>query len=288
LGTFSETLAGLMATKRRHRPRAGTMRALERGLAVLAALEEHGHLSLHDLHRRTGISKSALLRILATLEKTGHARRRLADGEWRRSAQRAGPPDWRLHDLLVDIGGDVLDDMCRRLAWPSDLAIYHRGAMELLETSRRKTPFSVNRLAPGFRIPVLLSGLGRAWIAFCSEAECAAIVAELAASDNPFDRPAQDMAAVQAVIAETRAKGYGIRADGYSTRPLDLDDRTCGIAVPICLKTQVVACINLVWVLSACDEETFVRRYLGELRSGARRIEQRLAAAFAAQSPDGG
>lgn len=271
-----------MGRPRDRRPGASTLRALERGLHVLAALEEHGHLSLHDLHRHTGISKSALLRILATLEKSGHARRRLADGDWRRSAQRAGPPDWRLHDLLVDIGGEVLDDMCRRLAWPSDLAIYHRGAMELLETSRRKTPFAVNRLAPGFRIPVLLSGLGRAWISYCADAERTAIIAELAASDSPFDRAAQDPDSVRAVIADTRARGYGIRADGYSTRPLDLDDRTCGIAVPIYLKTQVVACVNLVWILSACDAETFVRLHLGELQGGAQRIQQKLAAAFAA------
>ena len=40
-----------------------TLRGLERGLSVLAALESHGGLSLKDLHRRTDLPKPTLLRL---------------------------------------------------------------------------------------------------------------------------------------------------------------------------------------------------------------------------------
>lgn len=251
------------------------MRTLERGLMVLEALDRSGCLSLHDLYQSTKLPKSTLLRVLATLDKTGHARRRIADGSWRRTARPFSPAS-AMQDRLIDIGSDVLDEMCAKLAWPSDLAVYHDGAMEILESTRRKSPFVMNRLAIGFRVPVLLSGLGRAWLAFCSDEEREAIVADLVASDDASDRTAHDSAFVKALVAETQSKGYGIRADGYSVRRATLEDKTSGIAVPIFLNGRVAACINLVWVLSAFDENAFVRRYLGELRSAAACIQQRL------------
>lgn len=261
---------------RKRRTEPETMRTLERGLAVLDALGDHDSLTLQSLHEVTGLPKATLLRVLATLEKTGHARRRIADRSWRRTALRSPSPASAVQDQLIDIGGEVLDEMCARLAWPSDLAVYRDGAMEILETTRRKSPYVMNRLAIGFRVPVLLSGLGRAWLAFCSDEERAAIVAALTASNYAFDRTAQDPGHIAALVSETRDKGYGIRADGYSVRRATLDDKTNGIAVPVILQGRIVACINLVWVLSAFDEDAFVRRYLGDLRGAADSIAQRL------------
>lgn len=265
-----------MARRRKRRTEPDTMRTLERGLAVLDMLSDHDSLTLHALHDMTDLPKTTLLRVLATLEKTGHARRRIADRSWRRTARRPSSPASAIQDQLIDIGGEVLDEMCGKLAWPSDLAVYHNGAMEILETTRRKSPYVINRLAIGFRIPVLLSGLGRAWLAFCSDAEREAIIAELIASDYAFDRTAQDPAFINALVAETRAKGYGIRADGYSVRRSAVEDKTSGIALPIYVQGRIVACINLVWVLTAFDEQAFVSRYLPELRAAAASIEQRL------------
>jgi IclR family mhp operon transcriptional activator len=148
--------------------------------------------------------------------------------------------------------------------------------MEILETTRRKSPYVINRLAIGFRIPVLLSGLGRAWLAFCPDEERQSIVADLVASNEAFDRTAQNPAFIDALVTETRAKGYGIRADGYSVRRSVVEDKTSGIALPIYLEGRIVACINLVWVLTAFDERAFVGRYLPELRAAADSIQQRL------------
>lgn len=265
-----------MARRRKRRTEPDTMRALERGLAVLDVLGEHVSLSLRALHEKTGLPKTTLLRVLATLEKTGHARRRIADRSWRRTARPPSSPASAIQDQLIDIGGEVLDEMCGKLAWPSDLAVYHDGAMEILETTRRKSPYVINRLAIGFRIPVLLSGLGRAWLAFCSDEERHAIVAELIASDYAFDRTAQDQILIHSLVAETRAKGYGIRADGYSVRRSAVEDKTSGIALPIYLRGRIVACVNLVWVLTAFDEAAFVARHLDDLRAAAASIERRL------------
>lgn len=253
-----------------------TLRGLERGLLVLAALERQDGIPLKELHRQTAIPKPTLLRILGTLEAKGYARRRIADGGWRRCARGDQPPSSRMVSLLLDIGGEVLDDLCRRVIWPSDLAIYDRGAMQILDTSRRLTPFVINHTEVGFRVPVMQSGLGLAWLAFCPEEERKAIIADLSRSDDPYDRPFREAAKVDAVVAETRARGYGVRARGFQPRRNMTEDNTSGIAVPIFAGGRVVAAVNLVWILSAFDERVFVARYLKDLQATAEEISRRV------------
>lgn len=243
---------------------------------MLAALEESASLSLHELHAKTKLPKPTLLRILATLEAKGHARRFIANGTWRRSAPRSIPPSSQLTALLLDIGGEALDELCRKVVWPSDLAIYDDGTMRILETTRRLTPFLINHSKVGRRVPVLLSGLGLAWLAFVQPKMRESVLRRLANSDDPFDRIAKDRAAVDAVLLETRTKGYGTRAKGYTPRPLE--SQTNGIAVPILVGGRVVACINLVWIMAAMDEGMFVHEYLTSLQQTAALIGRRLAA----------
>jgi len=255
-----------------------TMRGLERGLTVLAALERFPGLSLRDLHRETKLPKPTLLRILGTLEANGYARRRIDDGIWRRTSRGQPEPSSLIEAVLLDVGCDVLDEFCRRVIWPSDLAVYRNGSMQILESSRRLTPFLINRTGVGLRIPVLQSGLGLAWLAFCSDEDRAEILERLASSADPFDRPARERAYVDSVLATTRARGYGIRAKGYQPRRSMSEEKTSGIAVPVFAHGSVVAVINLVWILSAFDEGTFVSLYLSQLKEVAGEIGRRVEA----------
>jgi IclR family mhp operon transcriptional activator len=249
---------------------AETLRGLDRGLQVLDALDAANGLSLRQLHRITGLPKPTLLRILATLENHGYARRRLADGSWCRSARRGANPNAALLESLLDVGGDALDELCRRIVWPSDLAVYDRGAMTVLETTRRKTPFVVHMTGIGYRVPMLQTGLGRAWIAFCSDEEREGILAELAASESPFDRAARDSVFINAIVTETREQGYGTRAAGFTLR--GAAERTDGVAVPVMMRGRIIACISLVWLVSALDRATAIARYLPDVKAAAAKI----------------
>ncbi len=247
-----------------------TIRGLERGLKVLKALNETG-LALRELHGRTGLPKPTLLRILSTLENHGYVRRRMADGSWRRTTRMAGPPQTVLPNLLMDVGGVVLNELCQQISWPSDLAIYDRGEMHILDTSRTRTPFLINMTGVGYRVPMLQTGLGRAWLSFCPDAEREAILADLALSKRPHDRLVHETEHVQAIIAETRAKGYGTRAPGFTLRVTG-EEKTDGIAVPVMMGGRVIACVSFVWALSALNEEKVVKLYLARLFEAAKRI----------------
>lgn len=248
-----------------------TVRGLERGLTVLKALDAVPGMALRDLHRQTGLPKPTLLRILSTLESHGYVRRRMADGSWRRTARMAESTKSILHNLLMDAGGEVLDELCREISWPSDLAVYDRGEMHILDTSRRMTPFVINMTGVGYRVPMLQTGLGRAWLAFCPDAEREAILAELAKSKRPFDRLVHEPGYVQAVIEETRAKGYGLRAAGFTLRAKG-EEKTDGIGVPVLMGGRVIACISFVWTLPALNEKKVTKVYLKRLLEAASRI----------------
>ena len=103
---------------------AKTIRSLKRGLQVLNALNAQPISSLQDVHGLTGIPKPTLLRILLTLEEAGAVSRRLADGRYRISANltRLGRKRDRF-DPVAEAAAPVLDRLCQKVSWPSDLMV---------------------------------------------------------------------------------------------------------------------------------------------------------------------
>ena len=60
-----------------------TIRALERGIAVLDIINKIGPTSLKSIYEESTLPRPTLLRILHTLEQTGLIRRGLGDGLYR-------------------------------------------------------------------------------------------------------------------------------------------------------------------------------------------------------------
>lgn len=229
------------------------LRTLERGIKVLNALDPMKGLSLRDLHAQTGLPKPTLLRILETLAGGGLAWRSIYDGEWRRTA------GWTAHAAqsstygpIVEVAAPHLVALQRKVLWPSDLLVYRDFAMELAESSRRLSGLAINpRYHVGYRIDLFLSAPGRAWLAFCAEAERAAVFAHFDANPPPNTRSAAVFQReIHAILAQTRERGYAVRDTifGGSEAPMSVfDDGLDAIAVPVPSATGVHAAINLVW-----------------------------------------
>jgi len=265
-----------------------TIRGLERGLRVLEALEVNPISSLHDLHNATGISKPSLLRILQTLEQFGLVSRRLGDGRYRTSTNLTRTP--RRHaryDRIAEAAAPVLDHLCQKISWPSDLMVPAGDHMLIAETSQTQTPFLIKAGGIGRSVNWLLSAVGRAYLAHCPEKERDEIIARLRKSDRPEDHLAREPARLAKILAETRQRGYGIRDPGfiggfYGTAPQD--DGLAAIALPLVDRSRVHGAINILWVKTAFPIEEFARRHLSDLRNSAEEIVNSLHAARARQS----
>ena len=249
---------------------SGTIRSLERGLKVLQVLQDSPISSLHGLYEATGISKPALLRILQTLEASGFVTRRLADGHYRISSNLSSLTRKRdRYEAVAEAAAPVLDRLCQKVLWPSDLMVPAGDHMEVRESSRVRTPFSIYFLNHRMGTPV-----GRAYLAFCPDTERDRILARLRKSDAPENRLARDSARFDRILAETRTNGYATRDPsfdgGYYGRPFP--DGLAGIAVPLLDRDRVHGVINIIWVKAARSIDDMLRDHFRDLQSAATEI----------------
>jgi len=151
---------------------APILKSLERGLRVLQALQMQPDALLHELYTLTRISKPSLLRILHTLTLSAVVTRRLADGRYRIGSNLSQAPSRRLHrDRIAEAAAPILERLCQRASWPSDLMVPAGDHMEIRETTRTRSPFLLLQERIGWRVNWLLTGVGRAYLAFCLSKE---------------------------------------------------------------------------------------------------------------------
>jgi IclR family mhp operon transcriptional activator len=247
-------------------------------LQVLDALRSSPASSLQSLHDATRLPKPTLLRILATLMQAGLVSRRSGDGLYRFSDFAGSARKRDRHDRLADAAAPVLDNLCQKVLWPSDLMVAAGDHMERRETSQASSPFFPHRTyrnRVGQPVNWLLSGVGRAYLAFCPEQERDRIVRRLRNSEKPEDQLARDPKRLDGILADVRRKGYAARDPifaGGSYGQLPRDDRLSAIAVPIVDRKRVLGSINILWIKTAFTVEDFAVRHLGDLQQAARDI----------------
>ena len=256
-----------------------TIRGLERGIQVLRFLQSRSISSLHEIHLATRISKPSLLRILGTLERTGLVSRRLADGHYRISAFDGMVRKRDRHDRVAEAAAPILDRLCEKVLWPSDLMVPMRHGMERRETSQSHSPIfmqpTLQRNRVGQSVNWLLTGVGRAYLAFCPDKERDEILDRLRKSDRPDDRLAHDPKRLDRIFVETRRRGYGTRDPsftGWNDATPSRDDGLSAIAVPLRDRARVHGAINILWIRTAFTVEEFAARHLADLQAAASEI----------------
>lgn len=254
-----------------------TIESLERGLHVLRSLEEYRGQSLADLHKVTGIPKSSLLRILHTLEKAGCAWQAIGDGLFRRSVSLAGRQRSDEQTTRIsEIAAPFLSALRQKVLWPSDILVVRNNRLELGESSRRQSNLGVALYDIGVRVDMVLSAPGRAYLAFCSPEERAAVFADLRDHPSPIAWSRHVLKnELEEILLQTRACGYGSRDPRFGGRNVDMeqfDDGLDAIAVPIICEDKVIACMNLVWPRKYKLKSKIVREHLLDLQKTAAAI----------------
>jgi IclR family mhp operon transcriptional activator len=94
----------------------------------------------------------------------------------------------------------------------------------------------------------------------------------LRSSNRPEDRLARDLTRLNAILAETRARGYGTRdaihLGGHYGGPPHADG-LLAIAVPLQDGVRVIGAINMLWLRPAFTVEAFAARYLADLQAAS-------------------
>jgi len=245
-----------------------------RGLQVIESMNQSDFpMSLNEIHKVTKLDRATLLRILQTLEDAGWVYRGLGDNCYRITYQ--------IHELglkvstndaLAQLAVPVLEKLQGELVWPSDIAIYNGTSMEIVETTRKRTPFIINREIMGARPDMLQSAMGRAYVAFCPDREREAILYRLRNSDTKEGELARKETRVKALLNDIRNKGYAEREAGYWGNVGNYGGQVSAIAVPIMLMDEVQATMNLVWLTGTSDQVQIEEVYLPHLQRAAAEI----------------
>lgn len=145
----------------------GGVAAVERAFAIVAALEQgEGPVSLADLSRVTGLYKSTILRLMASLEHNGYATR-LRDGRYD-----LGPAAFRLglaHERKNALRGQVMPVLQDLVDRGTESASFHmrldgeRRLCLLRVDSRHAT---LDRVTAGETYPLKVGAAGRVILAF--------------------------------------------------------------------------------------------------------------------------
>ncbi len=246
------------------------IRSLTRGLEVLRYLNTVKGAAATDIAEHVRLPRPTVHRILETLSELGlvyHSPSanefRLATGVRRLAGVGAGKP-W-----IDEIAAPSLHQLTANVIWPSDLALRDGCAMVIHEATHRVSPMSCDVGMVGRRRPMLLSPLGRAYLAHCPNQEREDILTALRNSEAPDDRIAHDHALVESIIADGRR-------DGVSSCPERPHLRCASLAAPIRHQGKVLACMNVVWSASALPFDEAIERLRPQLLAARDRIEVQL------------
>ena len=244
---------------------------------MLRTLNDVERASVGALHRATGLPKPTVVRLLETLIHAGYVAQEGPGGDYYPTARVLGlARGLDRASRLVRLASPILADYRASMPWPSDLAVFDRDAMVIIETNREPGAIALNR-SVGTRMPMLSSALGRAFLAFCpDDVRDVAIAAVRGKPDPLVQRPMREPA-LRRMLARFRRQGFA-----FNDR--ELSPRTRGVGVPVIARGTVVACLNTITLAEVLTLDQMNARCVGPLQAAAAAIGQAVAAEMAADT----
>ena len=245
-----------------------TVAALRRGLQVLKIVNETGGCQIKTLQAMLDLPKPTIIRMVATLVEAGYVWKNEA-GIYKVSAKALALANrYDADESMLMAARPVLAKLRREIAWPSDLAAYDGDAMVILDTGEDPGTFGLNR-SRGSRLPVLTTSLGRAYLAFREPPAQEALLSRLLKVEAPRGNSKLTLSYLKRVLKQTREQGYAAADAEYLKN-------TRAVAVPILVKGEPLATINLMTVVTAMEMPEVERRFVAPLRAAARQIVETL------------
>jgi IclR family mhp operon transcriptional activator len=250
----------------------GGVRAVERAIDILQALNRRPLSTLHDLHCETGLPKPSIVRLLRTLEGKGLATQSSSYGTYQLLGRvRSLSSGFHHEPMVIEIAEEIMIDLTKREGWPLALALFDLDAMVVRASTIPYTSLSLLHSSLNKRLSLVGRALGRCFLAHSSPAEQQILIEMLKHSDDPEDLPARNPEAMARIIEP-------IRANGYATRDPLFEPRSITVAVPVRDNGRVVASLGITWIRAAMTLQEGLDRHLQQLFDAADTISRELAA----------
>ncbi|WEX07983.1 helix-turn-helix domain-containing protein [Chelativorans sp. AA-79] len=237
--------------------------SLEKGLAILEAMNHLGPLRVREIHARTGYPKPTIVRMLKVLESRGYVTRLERNAGYCLSSRVLALSDgYNAVARLVEAAAPRLDSLTERVLWPAALAVLDFEHMVVRYSTISRSPLSHTHSTMSRRLSILHRAHGRAYLAFCPDDEREQLLSRLDKDGRMFIEPYMDI----------------YRRQGWAERDLTTDPQTNTIAVPVLHPTgRVAATIGCTFFRSTLHENGKCR-LADELKETAQEILEWLQA----------
>jgi IclR family KDG regulon transcriptional repressor len=198
-----------------------TVRAVERALDILLVFTEHASLSLTEIAQKSGLHKSTVHRLLASLEGKGFLIRDAVTEKYR-LGYRVLELSAKLSEQFDDPVMLLLPEMERlRDLIGETVSLYIREGHERIRIQAVQSRQEIRRVAPvGARLPLYVGASGKVLLAFAEKSVIESIV-------HSPDWP-------ESVDREAFLKGLEeVRRQGYATSIEERETGVAAVAAPI-------------------------------------------------------
>jgi IclR family mhp operon transcriptional activator len=254
-------------------------RSLDRGITLMEILARTGANTLAELHAESGLPKSTIRRLLATLQARRLVRRSLSDRKYRINITlpvSAGAPIPKHLAIYVDVAVPLLSELTAEIEWPSDVHILERPHIRVIDSTRPLSPFHLYRGIVNQTLNVFGTATGQVCLANMSEALVREYIAETN-GDLQFglERFRWSEAELFNQLEMTRRRGYGVRSPKYLGVTV-IDDGLSAIAVAILKHGETFGAITILYPRGLMAHEEMADRYFDKLKATAGRISKDL------------
>ena len=248
------------------------IRALIRGLDALTVLNLRNGATVSEVAQEIKLPRTTTYRILETLSHAGYVYRDTTDDRYRLTIMVRGLSDGFDDEAwITQIARPYIYELGKEIVWPISIASQSGTSMMVRESTDHRSPLAVERFSAGFRVPMLTSSSGRAYLAFSATAQRDSILEILSRSNREEDKLARNRVEVTKLLNDTRTQGYA-----SAVRPRRVSDEIT-MAVPIMHEDRVLAALAIRLSASAVPLKMAVERFLPKLRDTAQKIRQSFA-----------
>lgn len=246
------------------------VRSLVRGLHVLKALNSAtgGSASISEIAQACGLHRTTVKRIMETLRIEGFVRRGEKEGQYYLTFEVRRLSEGFVDDAWIpQVATPLMREAVRELLWPCDLSTPEGGFMVVRESTHRWSALSQHRAMIGEQMPMMVTALGRAYLAACTQEQRKALLDLLGQRTDWIGALARDRSTVDALIDDTQRRGYAIN-NGEWIREAEFG----AVAVPVFCRGKLLAAMNIVFPKSAVSEAVLEHRYVPALQRLSQRI----------------
>jgi len=247
------------------------IRALTRGLSVLAAINRDGPISMTGIARAAQVPYPTACRVMQTLIHEGFVEREPARKRYRvTSLVHTLSTGFQAEDLLVRTARPHIEALCREVGWPISITTRVGTRMMVRDTTHKMTSLTFSHYYAGYTLPIAECATGKVNLAFCSDEERRSIIDGWKSAESEAANMGLLLLSEDHLIRKIRADGYAMQIRNvYNADP----GKTSSIAVPLFdCEGGFVGSLALIYFASAVKTDQAVEKFLALMQATAKAI----------------